>query len=166
MPVTLRFSTTDDPVSRLIRWRTVSPVSHVEFELKDGSTLGSRWPGGVRVRPPTANAKQRNVIRATFAGIEKACVWVGLHRIGYGYDLLTDLGIGIDRTAWHNRRERMCSETVLEGAEKGAHAFLLNPQIETWAAWPGLLLASPLLTILDAPPRLRRELNSYAKPLT
>lgn len=156
MPITLRFSTTSDPVSALIRWRTVSPVSHVEFETKDGWTLGSRWPLGVRMRAPSENAAQRNVIHATFRGIELAYAWVVRYRLGFGYDLLTDLGIGLDRVAWHDRKQRMCSETVLEAAEEGAGAFLLNRDVKTWAAWPGLVLASPLITILDAPLKLRR----------
>lgn len=153
MAIVLRFSTTSDPVSALIRWRTVSPVSHVEFETRDGWTLGSRWPSGVRMRPPAANAGQRHVIRATFPGIQMAYTWAIRKRLGYRYDLLTDLGIGLDRTTWHARRERMCAELVLESAEEGAGTFLLNRDVETWAAWPGLLLASPLITILESPPR-------------
>jgi hypothetical protein len=163
MPIALRFSTTSDPVSALIRWRTVSPVSHVEFETKDGWTLGSRWPHGVQMRPPSANTKQRNVIHATFPNIELAYAWARRKRIGFGYDLLTDLGIGLNHTEWHDRRQRMCSETVLEAAEHGAGIFLLNREIKTWAAWPGLLLASPLIAILDAPVMLRRDLRTFSR---
>lgn len=163
MPIRLRFSTSSDPVSALIRWRTVSPVSHVEFERDDGSTLGSRYPAGVCLRPSEANRGQRNVVHATFHGIELAYSWVLRYRIGFRYDLLTDIGIGLDRTSWHDRKQRMCSETVLEGAEKGAAICLLQRGIKTWAAWPGLLLASPLITILEAPDHLRRALYFHPR---
>ena len=146
MSILLRFSTTSDPISWLIRTRTMAPVSHVEFELADGWTFGARM-GGIKHRPPIANRGQWNVIRAVCPRIDEAYSWAAANRNGYGYDLLADIGIGFNED-WHDRHDRMCSELQVEAAE-AVGVYLLNQRIKRFQVWPGALLLSPELHIID-----------------
>lgn len=153
--IKLRFSTEKWAIdSALIRWKTDSKISHVEFENDvDGSTLGSRFSlfpsdSGIRIRPYWANSKQTHVVHATFDGIELAYAWVLKNRLGWGYDVKGILGISTV-SDWHSRHGRDCSATVFEGAEIGASIELLKLKDKAlWYVTPDDLLNSDLVKIL------------------
>src|SRR5579862_7300790 len=171
----LRFSTSSDFISWTIRRRTDFSISHVEFQLLTwptpdevkeygrvkgssipapvcpGWTLGSRFPKGVAWRPPQENVGQRNVVTAKFDGIDAAALWVAKNRIGFPYDTRGIFGIAAGVEDWHNKSERFCSETVLEGAEEGPKNFLLNPWAKQWFVTPRDLFISPRVEILSGP---------------
>lgn len=152
----LRLSTEKRSIlSRIIRWRTDSPISHAEFWFpKTGWTLGSRFPDGVRWRGPESTAKQSNVMLFTFPRIEEAAKWVAENRVGFRYDTLGIFGIATAKD-WHDKNERFCSETVAEGAEHrfpvpeliAAHLRLplVNSIIPVWQVTPRDLMLSPIL---------------------
>lgn len=137
-------------LSRAIRWRIDSAISHVEFwDSETGETLGARFPDGVKFRPPSENLAQAHIILATFPGIEYAYEWVRMWRVGRPYDLKGIIGIATAQD-WHAKRGRFCSEIVLEGAEHRPKTFkdLLNRNVRMWRITPRDLLLSPELTIL------------------
>jgi len=150
MPVRLRFSSTRSLIpSALIRWRTQCWQSHVEFELPDGSTLGSRWSlnsadNGVRIRPPQACHGQINVTHKTFTGIEDAAAFCRT-LIGTPYNLKGIFGIATAKD-FYDENALDCSHAVFISAEKGAHVLLLNPiDIQPWKITPRDLLLSDFL---------------------
>ena len=119
----------------------------------DGSTLGSRLSfdrndSGVLVRPASANAEQRNIILATFKGIEKAYEWTLKNLLGKPYDWYAILGIARGDAAQHDKNARFCSETIVESALKGAGVKLLN--CDPWDATPRDVLISPLVERLHS----------------
>lgn len=102
---------------KVIQWKTGSPIAHVELECqRTGWTLGARLAGGVALRGPSYCDGQRDVLRATFEGINHAWNWILLHRIGWGYDRLAILGFAGNQD-WHCKKRRFCSEVVAEAAE-------------------------------------------------
>jgi len=153
MPIVLRASTTRSFIpSAVIRWRCDFPISHIEFQREDGSTLGARADGlGVAERPASENRQQRDVIIATFDGIEHAHDWVMANRLGWKYDYKGIFGIACGREDWHAARARECASVVLEGAEEGAHNFLFNRDMAVWQVTPRDIMVSPRVSILSAP---------------
>lgn len=120
-------------LSAAIRWGSDSKISHIEYELEDGSTLGARFSlrgkiarffgkpacwlnfDGIQFRPASANRKQTTVIHATFAGIEDAFNWLAHYRLGRPYDLLGILGI-ITARGWSDNNSSFCSKAIQESA--------------------------------------------------
>ena len=49
--VVVRFVTADDPISKAIRFKTDSDVSHAEFVMPDGWMVGAHLDGGIQRRP-------------------------------------------------------------------------------------------------------------------
>lgn len=132
----VRFSTTRDPISWVIRRRTDFYVSHVEFELVQpyqnygrGWTLGSRFPDGVKWRPPEDNKAQRNVVRVVRPGTDEAALWLAANRIGYRYGMPEIFGIAVGDLNWRDTKKRICSEAVTESFEQGANEFWFDPTI-------------------------------------
>lgn len=142
----LRLSTEKwSALSAVIRWRTDAAISHAEFWFpQTGWTLGSRFPDGVQWRGPEATAKQSNVLLFSFDGIDRAAKWVAENRVGFRYDTLGIFGIATAKD-WHNKRERFCSETITEGAERTLVLPLLNNTIPMWQVTPRDLMLSPIL---------------------
>jgi hypothetical protein len=150
--IRLRFSTTNSLIpSAVIRWRTDSDQSHVEFINEAGCTLGSRWSlrksdNGVRVRPPSSTTHQKRVLEATFVGIENAYT-KGINLVGTPYNLKGIFGIAVSKD-WTDQGELDCSNFVFVAAQR-AGVQLLNPKdIAPWKITPRDLLLSPLLTFL------------------
>ena len=151
--IQLRFSTTRSFIpSALIRWRTQSAVSHVEFFNPGcGVTLGARWSlteidNGVRLRGAAAIADQEGVVLATFPGIEQAYEH-GLALIGTPYNLKGIFGIAAARD-WTSKHHLDCSNFIFEAARM-AGVLLLNPEeIAPWKITPRDLMLSPKVTIL------------------
>lgn len=162
MIVLLRFSTEKySLLSALIRWRTESKVSHVEFELAGGWTFGSRlsirgklgrkfnikrWQGldGVQLRPPTENRKQSAIVHATFLLIDEAYRWGFVNRCNYPYDTAAIMGI-ITARGCADKDDRFCSEFVDECAQAVGVELLHNSR---QAMTPRDILISPQVTIL------------------
>lgn len=164
--IVLRFSTDSGSlISALIRWRTESKISHVEFELPTGWTFGARFSlrgkigrwfrikrwqrlDGIQLRPPEDNANQTNVIRATFPGLAEAFIWACKNRAHWPYDLLGIAGI-ISAQGWHSRRARFCSDLIEEAAAAVGQPLL---NCDPAAIAPRDLLISPSLQILSDTP--------------
>lgn len=55
----IRYSAHHDPISWYIRWKSGPDAehSHVEYLLEDGTTLGARMFGGVKIRPVSPRDK-------------------------------------------------------------------------------------------------------------
>ena len=127
-----------DPVSLAIRVTTRSRVSHAEFLLPDGSTLGAHAVGGVKLRPWRRDPDE-TVLRFTAPGID-AAYQVALRQAGKPYDFLAIGGILLDRD-WRDTRRWFCSELVAWAFER-AGAPLLNPDAPAWRITPRDLLLS------------------------
>lgn len=136
MTFVARWSTTSDFISWAIRRRTDFFVSHVELQAvkpyRDcrgvlhpaGSTLGSRWPDGVKWRGPKENSEQRDVFTAVRPGIDEAAAWIDTNRVGWPYDLKGCVGIQFGVEDWHNKKQRFCSEVFSEGFERTGNPIL------------------------------------------
>lgn len=149
----LRFSTSSSLIpSALIRWRTQCAQSHVEFIRDDGFTLGSRWSfgkadNGVRLRSVSSILDQRDVICATFVGIQGAYE-EGLKLIGTPYNLKGIFGIAAAKD-WTDQGSLDCSNFIFLAAQR-AGVLLLNPKdIAPWKITPRDLLLSERLRILN-----------------
>ncbi len=147
MSIRLRFSTEPTSIlSAFIRWGTDCHISHVEFEREDGWTLGSRFPDGVQLRPPEANARQRCVEHRTFDRIDEAYEWVLKNRLGWCYNTLAIFGI-ITARDWHSNKCRFCSEAIYEGAEAVGTYLLNRDETAWWQIRPIDLLRSPAVKL-------------------
>lgn len=163
----VRFSTTSDLISWTIRRRTDFFVSHVEFQVlqdyvdplgklhKAGSTLGSRYPDGVKWREPKENADQKDVVVMTRPKVDEAALWVQANRIGYGYDLPGIFGIASGDRDWHDKNKRFCSEVNTEGFE-AVGENLFNPWAKIWEITPRDEFLAAGWTVLIGPERLKR----------
>jgi hypothetical protein len=120
------------------------------YRTEDQFTLGARWSlgkadNGVRMRGPEANGTQRNVVFATFAGIEEAWVWGYRNRLGWPYDTSAIFGIVLAKDR-HDASDRFCSEFIMECAEKGAGIQLLSTIVfPYWKVTPRDLMLSRTL---------------------
>ena len=148
----IRFSTTYWPSSLLIRLRTDSPFSHVEFEMSDGGTFGARLDGGVSWRPKSESS-QTGVLRATFGKgretVGEAVWWASQNRDRWPYDVAGIFGLAFGVQDWHNKKTRFCSELIAEAAE--AIGLPLLGKLQTWQVTPRDVAISPLLTFYEAP---------------
>jgi hypothetical protein len=164
----VRFSTTHDVISWAIRHRTDFFISHVEFQIvrswidargeihPAGSTLGSRFPSGVKWREPIKNIKQRNAIVVARPGTDIAAQWLDANRIGYKYDLRGIFGIASGNRDWHDKKERFCSEAVTEAFEEGPKEQLFNPWAKCWEITPRDVFLARGWTVLSGPKNLKR----------
>lgn len=149
----IRFSTSHDPSSWIIRKRTDFYFSHVEFENEDGWTFGAQLIGGVKWRPPS-ESNQVNVRRASFREctsvppepdlVVSALDWADKNRRGWGYDVGGVLGIAFGAKDWHTKRTRFCSELIYESFER-IGVDLLNNDILRWEVTPRDVAVSPLI---------------------
>lgn len=138
--IRLRFSTQPGIASRLIRWGTWSPFSHVDFVMPDGRVLGATASAGVAIRD--AEPAQHEAI-FNVPGVPGDVVFsIAAGQLGRPYDWAGVLGFAL-RRRWHDHHAWFCSELV-------AWAFWEAgvPLLRTDAAWrvtPRDLLLSPRL---------------------
>jgi uncharacterized protein YycO len=118
--LTIRFVTSNDIISALIRDKTWSDYSHVEFILDDGTTLGAHADGGVRIRPADyAVFTATKVIHLTVTDQQKAAVLTfATAQVGKPYDMDAIAGIVAHRD-WRNSDKWFCSEIVTAALESG-----------------------------------------------
>lgn len=139
--IKLRFVTSSDPISGMIRFFTDFPYSHVEFLLDadwepylkecpmptlaegDYGTLGAHFIGGIKVRPTNYDrftAIENVTVDATDA--QKAALMASaVKAIGTPYDVEEIAGILFHQN-WHERSHEICSffctsELIRNGVE-------------------------------------------------
>jgi uncharacterized protein YycO len=136
--ITLQFSTTSHPASRLICWGTWGRHSHVDFVLPDGRLLGA-VPGGVGIRPydPAALRIERYQVDAPSTVLSAA-----LSQRGRLYDWPGALGVGLRRD-WQEDDSWFCSELVAWAFQEAGQPLLRTT--DAWRITPRDLLLSPLL---------------------
>ena len=143
--ILIRFITEHDPISWAIRHQTLSPVSHVEFGLEDGTWLGAHAVGGVQIRPadyakPTFD--DRYLIPVTPE--QKTAIMDFAHaQIGKGYDFTAIEGI-LAHQDWRCPDRWFCSELVCAACE-AAGLYLLRVSDNVNSVTPRDLYMSPLL---------------------
>ena len=134
----LQFSTGSDPIAWLIRERTFSWASHVDFLLPDGRLLGALPNGGVQIRPI---GKYKHAIRLEVPianGYQFA-----LSQINKPYDWGAVIGLGMPFPRnWHSPAQWFCSELVAESLLRAGFPIVreLSDRIT-----PRDLLLSPFL---------------------
>lgn len=84
MKLTLRFSAQNKPASLFIRFFRWIPCSHVEAVMPDGSTLGARLIGGVKIR----DTGTYSWVREVTLDVPEALWNEALSMQGWKYDLL------------------------------------------------------------------------------
>lgn len=111
--LTLLFSTTGGPVARFIQLFTWSDFSHVDAVLPDGSLLGARAQGGVRIRTATYLGTAKTArFHVALSEAQTAAVWTFLRaQIGKPYDFTAILGL-LARRDWQNEDKWFCSELI------------------------------------------------------
>jgi len=138
--ITLQFSTTNHPLSRLICWSTWSPYSHVDLVMPDGRLLGAVWGAGVSVRRPRRDYTRvtRLVADIPFEQYYKALIT----QIGKPYDWRGVLGVAFHRD-WQKSDSWFCSELQAWAAEQCGVRMLRRTDVSR--VTPRDLLLSPLL---------------------
>jgi uncharacterized protein YycO len=118
--IAIRFVTSDDIISAIIREKTWCQYSHCEFLLDDGTTLGAHAEGGVKIRPANyAVFTAIKIIRFPVTVEQKAGVLdSATAQIGKPYDMGAIFGIEIHRD-WRNPKKWFCSELVTAALESG-----------------------------------------------
>lgn len=106
----LQFSTGDDLIAWLIRERTFSWASHVDFVLPNGQLLGALPNGGVQIRLP-GRYKRSCIFELPIAnGYDFA-----LTQISKPYDWGAVIGLGMPFPRnWHSPNQWFCSELIAE----------------------------------------------------
>lgn len=136
--ITLQFSTTSAPASRLICWGTWGRHSHVDLVLPDGRLLGA-VPGGVQVRPydPSVLRIERYQVDAPDAVLDAA-----ISQMGKPYDWPGVFGYALRRD-WQEDDSWFCSELVSWAFQMAGAPLLRAP--DAWRITPRDLLLSPYL---------------------
>jgi len=97
--------------SRVVRWWTKSPYSHVELVLSSGRAWSSSFEdGGVRSKLIDFDPARWDLVDLPPALEHAAVAWFEAHR-GAGYDLVGNLQFVISPVP-HSRRRWFCSEAV------------------------------------------------------
>jgi uncharacterized protein YycO len=137
-----------NPISAAIRASTHNWSSHAEFvNLSDGTTLGSRSIGGVKIRPCSKDNYSR-VEQFTAANILHAYEWAK-GQIGKAYDFSAVTGIALNRN-WRNPEKWFCSELVAAAFEAvGSPLLSTRPSVGVFRITPRDLLLSRSLIYLD-----------------
>jgi len=124
--------------SRVVRWWTKSPYSHVELVLATGLAWSSSFEdGGVRAKLIDFNPARWDLVDLPPALEHAAVAWFEAHR-GAGYDLVGNLQFVISPIQ-HSRGRWFCSEAIA--------AALGIP--DPWRYSPGTLASA--LTLLTQP---------------
>ena len=126
--------------SRVVRWWTKSPYSHVELVLSSGRAWSSSFEdGGVRSKLIDFDPARWDLVDLPPALEHAAVAWFEAHR-GAGYDLVGNLQFVISPVP-HSRRRWFCSEAVA--------AALGIP--DPWRYSPGALASALTLITRPAP---------------
>lgn len=159
MLATLRFTTNNDPVSRVIRWQTWSRWSHTEllitdedagqFDLPHAGYLGAHLDGGVLLRPldydPTCQFILADVDCTD--DVKARVIEFGKAQLGKPYDLTAIFGILAHRD-WHDPNHWFCSELNAAMFEAAGDPLLRADELDRVP--PGLLYTSMRLQIRQA----------------
>jgi uncharacterized protein YycO len=139
--ITLQFVTESGWQSALIRWFTWSDYSHVDFLLADGSLLGARLDGGVKIRPSNyANFKAKGIYQIEAPG---TVLDYAKKQLGKPYDARGILNFGLHRRNWRDESAWFCSELVAAAFEQGGLPIVNTP--DAGRVTPRDLTLSPLL---------------------
>jgi uncharacterized protein YycO len=148
MIVTLQLSTQADIGSKFIRYMTDSDFSHVDLVLPDGSLLGARTDGGVKIR------------KAGYAKFSKIAIYqadvpdeVGAKiyefaraQVGKKYDKTGIVNFFIQNRNWRETDSWFCSELAAAAfAQAGWHLF--NPEVSIGRITPRDITLSFRLTL-------------------
>ena len=127
MDISFQFSTTNDPLSKMIRDKTHSKFSHVDIVTSEGLLLGSQYSepdgDGVRIRQPNyQNFSFKEIVTITATTEQHDAFWRFLYnQVGKPYDTesIIDIGIGIDlfHRNWRDDDSWFCSELAAAGVE-------------------------------------------------
>jgi len=140
--ITLQFSTTKGIGSRVIRWATWSPYSHVDLVQDDGRLLGATTCHGVAIRDPEpTSACARFQVSAPVDVIAAA-----RSQIGRPYDWPGIFGWGFRRN-WQELDSWFCSELIAWAFQEAGHPLLRADR--SWRITPRDLLLSPMLLGAD-----------------
>ena len=154
----LRFVTTSDPVSCLIRLHTDCPFSHVEFvldhewdsalesrNLPHEGTLGAHLSGGVRIRPLDYDRFSRVELASVECTPEQkaAVIESALGCVGDEYDVRNIAGI-LFHQDWAEKGHYICSVFVAEKLiNSGVHILRVTDKLPSIT--PRDVYMSPLL---------------------
>jgi len=148
--IKLRFVTETDVISGAVSWfQGGSLWSHVEFVLPDGTFLGARAVGGIKIRAvdyikPSKIKRQRVYAIPVDDATEEAILTFAHSQIGKSYDFSTILGIAA-HTSWHNSDEWICSEFVTACCLKGGLSLLNVEPDFVYKVTPEMVHLSPAL---------------------
>jgi uncharacterized protein YycO len=139
--ITLQFSTQPGWQSAFIRFATWSDWSHVDVLLEDGTLLGSRMDGGVKIRP----ANYANFSKKALYQIDAPAEVMDFAKkqVGLPYDSTGIINFGAHRD-WRQPDSYFCSELIAAAFEAG-NLPLLNPDTPSSRISPRDLTLSPLL---------------------
>src|ERR1700726_703863 len=141
--ITLRFGTSKGIGSFLIRWRTWSDYSHVDFVLPDGTLLGAQGDG-VKIRP----SDYGKFIKTEFFDIDidevtsQRILDFANSQIGKPYDWKAIIGFAFRRD-WMETDSWFCSELIEAAFEKNGALLIRTEHLNRIA--PSDLLLSPYL---------------------
>lgn len=136
--ITLQFSTTPGIGSRVIRWATWSPFSHVDLVLDDGRLLGATARHRVAIRDPEpVSACARFQVSAPVDVIASART-----KIGRPYDWSGIFGWGFRRN-WQEEDDWFCSELIAWAFQEAGCPLLRFDR--SHRITPRDLLLSPML---------------------
>lgn len=109
--VGLLFVGATDPVSKVIRWRTGSPWSHVALLDDTGGNLIEAWATkGVRARAPLVPKASDAVELVRIYSPSAVDVWLNaVSQLGKPYDWMAVIGLGLGQS-WNSNEKWFCSE--------------------------------------------------------
>lgn len=130
--ITLQFATSAGFGSKVIRWFTYSDFSHVDVVLPDGTLLGARANGGVKIRPAGYEKfiKTARFVADVPADVE-AKIYAFLHaQVGKPYDKTGIVNLVFQKRNWHDDDSWFCSELVAAAFEAAGWPLVVVPDPE------------------------------------
>jgi uncharacterized protein YycO len=147
-------------ISRLIRWRTWSEISHTAAYLPGCEEVIEAWSGGVRRRHWTEGhtpGTQIDLYRVPCTPVRQERFYSFLtSQLNKGYDYNAILGF-LGRVQSQDAAKWFCSELVFTAADKAAIVLLQN--IPAYKVDPGTLNLSPLLDLVEV-----RRVPEHGRP--
>lgn len=127
MAITLQFVAGDGIGAELIEWFSAGDFSHVDIVMPDGSLLGARLDGGVRIRSANYQTFHKRAVAVLDRGqsVSDAFIAAAVSQIGKPYDKTAIIGFAAGRD-WREDDSWFCSELAawaLEQANTFPHAF-------------------------------------------
>ncbi len=125
MTITLQFVAGDGIGAELIEWFSAGDFSHVDIVMPDGTLLGARLDGGVRIRPANYETWHKRAVVALDRGqsITDAFYSFAVSQIGKPYDKTAIIGFAAGRD-WREDDSWFCSEYAGRSLEvSNAFAF-------------------------------------------